>query len=153
MLFITALFGFLFYKLANPFITVWLGEEYLLGLPIVFAISINTMFRIIKNPIDKFKEAYGIFWDIYAPIVESVINLVFSIALALEFGIIGVVIGTIISNICITFIWKPYVIFKHVFKEKLIKFFVITAKYMAIALIRCCNSMFCNQYISISNCK
>ncbi len=135
MLFLTAIFGFLFYKLANPFVSVWVGEEYILPLSFVFAISINIMFRIIKNPIDKFKEAYGIFWDIYAPVVESLINLVFSIVLAINFGLIGVIIGTIISNIVITFIWKPYVIFKHVFKEKLYKFFAITAKYMAIALI------------------
>ncbi|MCI8620630.1 MAG: hypothetical protein HFJ50_02120 [Clostridia bacterium] len=135
MLFLTAIIGFLFYKLANPFVSVWVGEELVLALPIVFAISINTMFRIIKNPIDKFKEAYGIFWDVYAPIIEALINLVFSIVLALKFGLIGIVIGTIISNTCITFLWKPYVIFKHVFKEKLIKFFIITAKYMAIALI------------------
>lgn len=135
MLFVTALFGFLFYKLANPFIGVWLDEELTLGLPIVFAISINTMFRIIKNPIDKFKEAYGIFWDVYAPLVESLVNLVFSIVLAMKFGIIGIVIGTIISNTLITFMWKPYVIFKHIFKEKLIKFFAINAKYMVIALI------------------
>lgn len=135
MLFVTALFGFLFYKLANPFISVWLDETYTLALPIVFAISINTMFRIIKNPIDKFKEAYGIFWDVYAPIVESLVNLVVSIILAMKFGIIGIIIGTIVSNTLITFIWKPYIIFKHVFKEKLIKFFAINAKYMAIALI------------------
>ena len=53
MLFLTAIIGFLFYKLANPFVSVWVGEELVLALPIVFAISINTMFRIIKNPIDK----------------------------------------------------------------------------------------------------
>ena len=158
MLFITALFGFLFYKLANPFITIWLDEQYLLSLPIVFAISINTMFRIIKNPIDKFKEAYGIFWDVYAPIVESVVNLIFSIILALKYGIIGVVIGTIISNTVITFIWKPYVIFKHIFKEKLIKFFAINIKYIAIAIIGVIISSFimkitafqiANQYINL----
>ena len=135
MLFLTALFGFLFYKLANPFVSVWVGEDLILGLPIVFAISINIMFKIIKNPIDKFKEAYGIFWDVYAPIVESIINLVFSIVLAMKFGIIGIVIGTIISNTIITFIWKPYIIFKHIFKERLIKFFAINAKYIAIALV------------------
>ena len=56
------------------------------------------MFRIIKNPIDKFKEAYGIFWDVYAPIVESLVNLVVSIVLAMKFGIIGIIIGTIVSN-------------------------------------------------------
>lgn len=135
MLFVTALFGFLFYKLANPFIAVWVGEEYMLSLSVVFAISINIMFRIIKNPIDRFKEAYGIFWDVYAPIAEALINLVFSIVLAMKFGLIGIVIGTIISNTIITFVWKPYIIFKHIFKEKLIKFFIINAKYIAIDLI------------------
>jgi len=135
MLFATAICGFLFYKLANPFVAVWVGEDLVLPLTIIFAISINIMFKIIKSPIDQFKEAYGIFWDIYAPIIESIINLVFSILLAIKFGLIGIVIGTIVSNICIIFIWKPYVIFKHVFKERLIKFFMITAKYMGIALI------------------
>ena len=132
MMFVTILFGFLFYQLANPFISVCFGGEYTLSEIIVLGIVINTMFRIIKNPIDKFKEAYGIFWDIYAPIVEAIINLVSSILLGMKFGILGIVLGTIISNIAITLIWKPYVIFKYAFKEKLIKFFVINLKYIFI---------------------
>ena len=93
------------------------------------------MFRIIKNPIDKFKEAYGIFWDIYAPLIEAVVNLVSSIILAINFGLIGIVIGTIISNVIITMIWKPYVIFKYGFKEKIRKFALISIKYLSIGLI------------------
>ena len=153
MLFLTAIIGFLFYKLANPFVAAWVGEDLVLGLAIVFAISVNSMFWIIKNPIDIFKEAYGIFWDVYAPVIEAVINLVFSIVLALKFGLVGIIIGTIISNTCITFFWKPYVLFKNVFKEKLIKFFVITAKYMGIALVRCSNNLFHNGICRISVCK
>ncbi len=150
MLCVTAIFGFLFYKLANPFVAVWVGEDLVLGLPIVFAISINTMFRIIKNPIDKFKEAYGIFGDVYAPIIEAIINLVFSIVLAMKFGLIGIVIGTIVSNTCITFIWKPYVIFKQVFKEKFIKFFIITGKYMGVALVAVVISCFVMGFAEFS---
>lgn len=134
MFFVTVLFGFLFYQLANPFITVCFGD-YTLPSAVVFAIALNIMFKVIKNPIDKFKEAYGIFWDIYAPIVESLINLVFSVVLAFKFGILGIVIGTVISNIVITIIWKPYVVFKYAFKEKFSKFILINAKYLLIGLI------------------
>lgn len=131
---VMVLFGFLFYQLANPFIKVCFGD-YTLSSVVVFAIALNIMFRVIKNPIDKFKEAYGIFWDIYAPIVESLINLVFSVALAFKFGILGIVIGTVISNIAITIIWKPYVVFKYAFKEKFSQFILINIRYLIIGLI------------------
>ena len=134
MMFATILFGFLFYQLANPFITVCFGD-YTLASIVVLGISLNIMFRVIKNPIDKFKEAYGIFWDIYAPIVESLINLVFSIILAFKFGILGIVLGTVISNVVITMIWKPYVVFKYAFKEKFSKFLLINTKYLIIGII------------------
>lgn len=127
--------GILFYLLANPFITVCFGDNLTFSSAIVLCIAINTVFRIIKNPIDKFKEAYGIFWDIYAPIIEALVNLISSILLAIKFGIIGIVIGTIISNVLITMIWKPYVIFKYGFKEKLITFIKINVKYLLIGSV------------------
>ena len=127
--------GILFYLLANPFIKVCFGDNLTFSNTIVLCIVINTVFRIIKNPIDKFKEAYGIFWDIYAPIIEAIVNLVSSVILAIHFGLIGIVIGTIISNVLITIIWKPYVIFKYGFKEKMKKFVYINIKYILIGLV------------------
>ncbi len=135
MSFVTVIFGFLFYQLATPFVSVVFGDDLILPSIVVFGIALNIMFKVIKNPIDKFKEAYGIFWDRYAPIVESIINLVVSIALGFKFGILGIVLGTVVSNIAITMLWKPYVIFKYIFKEKISKFFLITLKYMAIGLV------------------
>ena len=150
MMFITVLFGFLFYKLANPFISVAFGKDYTLESIVILGIVINTMFRIIKNPIDKFKEAYGIFWDIYAPIVEAIINLLVSIILGIKWGILGIVTGTIISNIVITLCWKPYVIFKYGFNEKISKFIFITLKYLAIGGIGVAISYFILNLIQIN---
>lgn len=150
MIFVTILFGFLFYQLATPFISVCFGAEYTLTDIIVLGIVINTMFRIIKNPIDKFKDAYGIFWDRYAPIVESIINLVVSIFLGMKWGILGVVVGTIISNIVITMCWKPYVIFKYGFKEKISKFIIITLKYLLIGGIGVAISYFILNFVNIN---
>ena len=150
MTFVTILFGFLFFKLASPFISLFFGADYTLGSIIVFGIVLNTMFRIIKNPIDKFKEAYGIFWDIYAPIIESIINLVFSIILAIKWGMLGVILGTVISNIVITMCWKPYVIFKYGFKEKFKKYLYINFKYLFIGLIGTTIAFFLLKLIPIN---
>lgn len=150
MMFVTILFGFLFYQLANPFIAVCFGAEYTLANIIVLGIVINTMFRMIKNPIDKFKDAYGIFWDKYAPIVESIINLVVSIVLGIRWGILGVVVGTIVSNIVIIIFWKPYVIFKYGFKEKVSKFFIINFKYLILSITGVSVSYFIINLIKIN---
>ena len=147
---ITILCGFLFYQLVNPFILVCFGEEYTLSNIIVLGIVINTMFRIIKNPIDKFKDAYGIFWDRYAPIVEAILNLIVSIVLGIKWGILGVVIGTVVSNIAITMCWKPYIIFKYGFKEKVSKFSLISFKYLLIGIIGITISYFIINLIKIN---
>lgn len=133
--FITIIFGYLFYRIVNQFITVWVGQEYILSKIIVFAISINIMFRIIKQPIDKFKDAFGIFWDKKAPFIEAIINLIISVILAKYIGILGVIIGTIISSIIIIGIWKPYVTFKYGFKKKFYEFIKINIPLIIISII------------------
>lgn len=148
--FIAVLFSFLFYKLSEPFITIWVGSEYLLSKAVVFAVALNIMFKIIKCPIDKFKEAYGMFWDKFAPILESIINLIISIILANKIGILGVVIGTVVSNTIITALWKPYIVFKHGFKEKIIKYFSLTIKLYLIGIIAILISNFLINLININ---
>ena len=133
--FITVIFGYLFYKIVNKFITIWVGQEFMLSNVIVLAISINIMFRIIKQPIDKFKDAFGIFWDKQAPFIEAIINLIVSVILAKYIGILGVVIGTIISSTIIIGFWKPYVTFKHGFKEKFYEFIKINIPLIVISIV------------------
>ncbi|MBP3461183.1 MAG: hypothetical protein J6K21_02085 [Bacilli bacterium] len=148
-IFIATLFSFLFYELSKSFITIWVGSEYLLEDAVVFAIALNIMFKIIKCPIDKFKEAYGIFWDKGAPLFEATINLIVSIVLAKKIGILGVVIGTIVSNMIITAMWKPYVVFKYGFKEKIKKYIFLTLRFYIIGILSVLIANFIGSYISI----
>lgn len=148
MMFVTFFCGYCFYKLANPFISVWLGPEYNLSLIVVFGITLNTMFRIIKNPIDKYKETYGIFDDIWAPISESAINFIISVILGIKYGVLGIVIGTVVSNTIFTIIWKPFIVFKRGFKIKYIEFIKINTKLLTIGLI---GTVICNFIMKIIN--
>lgn len=141
---------YLFYKLINDFIIVWIGKEYLLTNIVVFFITLNIMFKIIRQPIDKFKDAFGIFWDKQAPFMEAIINLIVSIVLAIKFGVLGVVIGTVVSNILIVAIWKPYVTFKYGFKEKFIEYIKLNIPLVMISILSIFSIDFIINFIEIS---
>lgn len=107
------------YEIINKFVVFWVGINYLFSNYIVLVIIMNLYIKISRGSVDRFKDGYGIYWDIYAPIIESVINLIFSICLAYKIGIVGVFIGTVISNFIIVVLWKPYILFKIGFKKKI----------------------------------
>lgn len=133
--FVAILFSFLFYSLSQDFVELWVGKENTLANVTILFISFNIFFRIIKSPTERFKVAYGIFQDRYAPFIEAIINLVFSLILVKKIGVSGVVLGTVISNICIIYFWKPYITFKEGFKKKYIKYLFISTKLMLIGLL------------------
>ena len=53
--------------------------------------------NITRLTVDSFLNAYGLFKDIAAPIIELIINIAFSILLGKLFGINGVLVGVILS--------------------------------------------------------
>ena len=110
------------YQVINEFIVFWVGSEYLFSKYIVIALILNLYIQIARGSVDRFKDGFGIYWDVNAAIFESIINLIFSVILAKKLGIVGIFIGTIISNIIIVMLWKPYILFKQGFKQNIIKY-------------------------------
>lgn len=104
-------------KLLDPFIALWLGPQYVLENSILVFFSINFFILQIRQPVDVFIQAYGLYQDTWSPIAESIINLVFSLILIKSYGITGVLMGTTISLIAIIMIWRPYFVFTQGFKR------------------------------------
>lgn len=123
------------YTIINRFITLWVGNEYLFNTQIVFYIIINLFFALWRQSVDCFKEAYGIFWDRLAPVVEATLNLILSILLAKKIGVMGVVIGTNISNFMIIGIWRPYILFREGFRKNVLDFYVISVKLLFMSIV------------------
>ncbi|GBF20054.1 hypothetical protein C21_02225 [Arenibacter sp. NBRC 103722] len=117
-------------KLLDPFISLWLGPKYILEHSTLVFFSINFFILQIRQPVDVFIQAYGLYDDTWAPIAQSIINLVLSIILINVYGITGVLMGTTISLILIILIWKPYFIylkgFKKGIREYLLGFFKLS---------------------------
>lgn len=123
------------YMVINKFIEFWVGPNYLFGSSIVLVLIINFYITMNRAVIQNFKSCYGIYWDVWAPVVESIINIVFSILIASRYGIIGIFIGTLISNILIVLIWQPLAVFKYGFKKNVLEYYVWYIKSAIIAFI------------------
>lgn len=127
-----------FMTLFNPFITVWIGTEYLFNRWIVLIIVVNFYISGMRQNVLSFRNSLGLFWyDRYKPIAEALINLVASIVLLKYWGIAGVFLGTLISTVTTSLWVEPYILFKHYFKSGLISYFKKYILYLAITLSLC----------------
>lgn len=142
-LLISLIFSYTTYNLINKFIILWLGEKYILPDLTVFLIIVNLFFQSFRRIIDIFKEGSGFFEDIYTPILEAIINFISSIILVQYMGLNGVIIGTIASNILITCLLKPILVFKKCFDKDIKDYIKIYGNYLILIII----SIFSCNYI------
>ncbi|KIL35402.1 sugar translocase [Cohnella kolymensis] len=113
------------WTLMNPFITIWLGKQYLFDLFVVFAIVLNFFTAGMQDAPTIFRETTGLFKKgKYRPIIAAAINIVASILLAREIGVAGVLLGTVISRLCTYFWYDPYVVYKYAFHKKAKSYFL-----------------------------
>lgn len=133
------LFGFIgicLMCLYNPFISLWLGEKYLLPFHTVAIIVINFYFYCMRVPVGRTKEAMGLFWnDRYKPIAEVIINIGASVLLARSFGIDGILWGTLISTVLVPFWVEPFVLYRHGLKKTPLLYFGRYAWYSLVTIL------------------
>ncbi len=108
------------YHLVSPFIAVWLGSEYILPNTVVFLIALQAFMALLRGTTDQFLHGYGLFYDIWAPLTESALFVVFSIIGGLYGGLAGVLAGPLVSTLVIIHIWKPYFLYHKGFKRPFI---------------------------------
>ncbi len=114
--FAAAVFTVAVFVCVQPFICLWVGEEYLLSEMTVFIICIVMLLYILQMPISNAMHYTGMF-DIgrNISIVAAIINLVVSIVLGYLMGIDGIFIGTICVYV-FEIIAKSYFLYRRYFK-------------------------------------
>jgi O-antigen/teichoic acid export membrane protein len=95
----------------DDLITIWVGKRYLMSHYVLLALITIFFILQVRTPVDTYIQAFGLYGDVWAPLVQSIINLVFSIVLVINYGVIGIFLGTIISQVVIILIWRPYHLF------------------------------------------
>ncbi|MFQ6819633.1 MAG: lipopolysaccharide biosynthesis protein [Blautia sp.] len=112
--------GVCFLCLIQPFIVLWLGNEYLMGTSVLIIIVLNFYITGMRKTVWVFKDAAGIYkQDQIKPVVEAMINLIVSIPLAIQMGVSGVLIGTIASNVLWAFWYEAFVLYKYCFESSM----------------------------------
>lgn len=112
------------YLLVNPFVKIWLGEEYLLPRLTIIFILIPTFIGVIRATVEDFNFGYGLFWDIWSPVVESAILIGVSISVGYFWGLNGVLLGPISSLTLVILVWKPFMLFHWGIGVNIIKYWI-----------------------------
>lgn len=103
---------FLYYVIP-PFITLWLGAEYVMSDVVLILVLISFALSILRGTTDEFIGGHGLFRDMWAPFAESAIFVVVAVVGGFLWGLEGVLLGGIVSLLLIIYGWKPYFLFKH----------------------------------------
>ena len=127
-----------FLRLANPFVSLWIGQQYNIPwLPIIL-FSLILADRLIMPVIYAARDAKGLYEQSKKfTIAQAIVNVVLSVALVIPFGINGVLIGTIAA---LYFILQPFnfrLVYSTVFGRKLTIYYEL-----AVVALICAASFF-----------
>lgn len=110
---------FAIYQGIQPFIYLWLGQEYLLSHPILILLLVNAFIMLSRGAVDTFNTACGNYHDTWSAWVEAGINISVTIFSCIQWGLAGVLIGKIASLVPIIVIWKPLFLYRTSFKRSI----------------------------------
>lgn len=127
--FIAGFICFSLYHLITPFITLWLGSEYILSHTVLMLMLINLFISITRGTIDNFNFAYGHYADIWAAWTECIINITVTIICGYYWGITGILLGKTASIVPIIVFWKPLYLFRDGFGESYATYWLYTLRY------------------------
>lgn len=96
----------------QPFIILWIGEQYILGRLFLSIILVDTFMTLTRRTVDQYINGYGLFQDVWAPVLEAFINVVGAIGFGYFWGFRGVLLGGILAQLIIIYWWKPYMLCK-----------------------------------------
>ena len=122
------LYGFSFIALVvllDPFVQLWAGDRFVLGLPISIAIAVNFFVAGYMNTLWVFRSTLGLFKQgKYRPIIVALVNIVLSIILGKVWGVFGILFATFLSRAIINLWYDPIILHKYGFGVSCKPFFI-----------------------------
>ena len=147
---IAATLAFSLYAFLEPFVSHWLGSEYIMDNRILILLVGYIYITNSRNSIDSFNYAHGLYADVWSAWAELIINVSVTIICGLKWGIIGILIGKLASLIPIVVIWKPYYLFTSGFKKSVRQYWHNVIRNYAISAFSIGLSLYLLQFIPIS---
>lgn len=120
--------------LLDPFIYNFYGKEFLLNINVSRLLVIDLYINFLQRGCADYINVQGLFSkDKYIEYFSAIANIIISVCLANKIGVVGVLIGTVVSGI---FAWlgRGYVVYKYSFhnvQSGTLKFLFANLKYIA----------------------
>ena len=144
-------FGLLLFL--QSFVVCWFGAQYRLSNLIVYLLVFNIFIFLSRGVVENYISAHGIFSDVWAAWTELVLNLTVTLCLAPFFGIVGILLGKVVSVFFIAMFWKPYFLFSRGLKKKVIVYWRGMIPYYLLFALFAAISLLCQTYIITPNVK
>lgn len=110
--YVTGIVCFGLFYFTEPLISMWLGEEYLLSGWVLYLLLINLFVMFTRGVVQMYIHSYGLYADTWSAWAEIGINLLVTVIYASQWGIIGILLGKVVSSTLIALFWKPYYLYK-----------------------------------------
>jgi O-antigen/teichoic acid export membrane protein len=108
-------FGLLLFL--QPFVACWFGHQYRLSDLIVFLLVFNIFIYLSRGVVENYISAHGLYSDVWVAWTELGLNICITLCLAPFYGIVGILLGKILSVFFIALFWKPYFLFSRGLKK------------------------------------
>lgn len=136
----------------NSFITIWIGDEYLLSKLVLVVLIFNLFQKLMRSTYQIFKEAAGIYHeDRFVPLLESLINIIVSIIGVKLIGLAGVFIGTIVSGFALWLYSYPKYVYKKLFERDIKLYLKETIGYILLFVVVACVTYSINNIYIFAN--
>ncbi len=117
-----SLFFLGYYAVIDDLIVLLFGDGLILNSVIVKCVTLNYFVQFLRQSTLLFRDASGAFYnDRWKPIFEGIANLVLSILLVLllpaDYSVAGVILATIVTNLCVCHVVEPHILYKYSFKS------------------------------------
>ena len=111
-----AVFFLGYYAIIDNLVGILFSTDLIAAKSISIVITMNGFVQFMRQSAMLFREATGTFYnDRWKPLAEGIVNIVLSVIFVHLFGVTGVIVATIITNLIICHIVEPYVLYKHAF--------------------------------------
>ena len=107
-----------FLCLYQPFIKIWVGNDYLLPFSAVICICVYFYVYEINRLLNTFKDAGGIWHeDRFRPLITAFTNLGLNLLMVRRWGIYGIILSTVLSMLIVGMPWLIQNLFTTMFNQ------------------------------------
>lgn len=116
--FVAGFLCFSIYHFIEPFICIWLGQEYILSHDILILLVATIYIGTSRGSIDMFNATHGLFADTWSAWTELLLNISITLIGGYYWGIAGILFSKVLTTSSIGLLWKPYYLFHSGFHLK-----------------------------------